>query len=84
VLLDIDMPELNGYELAARIRRAPALSSVVLVAVTGYGQASDRRRSEDATFDHHLVKPVDFPALEKITERLTCPTRCSSMSRCPR
>jgi signal transduction histidine kinase len=66
VLLDIGMPELNGYELAAHIRREPALSGVVLVAVTGYGQESDRRLSKQAGFDHHLVKPVDFPALERI------------------
>ncbi len=66
VLLDIGMPELNGYELAARIRGEPALSGIVLVAVTGYGQDADRRRSEQAGFDHHLVKPVDLPALERI------------------
>ncbi len=66
VLLDIGMPKLSGYELAAHIRREPTLSGVVLVAVTGYGQESDRRLSKQAGFDHHLVKPVDFPALERI------------------
>ena len=60
VLLDIGLPGLNGFEVAKRLRQQPALHNVVLVALTGYGQESDRQRSRDAGFDHHLVKPGDF------------------------
>jgi CheY-like chemotaxis protein len=58
-LLDIGLPVLNGYDLARRLRAADATRSTVLVAVTGWGQLEDRRRSAQAGFDHHLVKPVD-------------------------
>ena len=60
VLLDIGLPGLNGFEVAKRLRQQPALQNVVLVAMTGYGQESDRQRSKEAGFDHHLVKPGDF------------------------
>jgi len=60
VLLDIGLPGLNGFEVAKRIRQQPALQNTVLVAMTGYGQDSDRKRSHEAGFDHHLVKPGDF------------------------
>ena len=66
VLLDIGLPGLTGYEVAERIRRQPALKNTVLVAVTGYGQDSDRQRSQEAGFDHHLVKPADFGKLQEI------------------
>jgi signal transduction histidine kinase/GAF domain-containing protein len=66
VLLDIGMPGLNGYEIAARIRQERTLADIVLVAVTGYGQDKDRQRSRDAGFDHHLVKPVDFDTVQRI------------------
>jgi two-component system, sensor histidine kinase len=58
----------NGYEVARRLRAAPATSTIRLIAVTGYGQAEDRQRALDAGFDAHLVKPVE-PArlLETIT-----------------
>jgi CheY-like chemotaxis protein len=65
-LLDIGLPEMDGYELARRLRRHPATAGATLVAVTGYGQDQDRRNSAQAGFDHHLVKPVDMAALEKI------------------
>ena len=65
-LLDIGLPEMDGYELARRLRRHPATAGATLVAVTGYGQDQDRRNSAAAGFDHHLVKPVDMAALEKI------------------
>ena len=58
VLLDIGMPGMDGYEVARRIRARPALRDVMLVALTGWGQAEDRRRSLDAGFDHHLIKPA--------------------------
>jgi len=60
VLLDIGLPGLNGFEVAKRLRQQPALQNTVLVALTGYGQESDRQRSREAGFDHHLVKPGDF------------------------
>jgi signal transduction histidine kinase/ActR/RegA family two-component response regulator len=59
VLIDIDLPDLDGYSVARAIRRVPAGKSAYLVAVTGYGQPEDRRRSLEAGFDAHLVKPVD-------------------------
>jgi CheY-like chemotaxis protein len=65
-LLDIGLPEMNGFELARRLRMHPALTEILLVAVTGYGQDQDLRRSREAGFDHHLVKPVDPTALEAI------------------
>lgn len=59
-LLDIGLPELNGYEVARRIRAHPSLADVVLVAMTGYGLESDRELAMEAGFDHHLTKPADF------------------------
>jgi signal transduction histidine kinase/CheY-like chemotaxis protein len=59
VLLDIGLPGMDGYEVARRLREQPSLQHVLLVALTGYGQEADRRRSQEAGFDHHLVKPVD-------------------------
>ncbi len=56
--LDIGMPDMSGYELARQLRSDPALAKALLVAVTGWGQADDRRQSRDAGFDHHLTKPV--------------------------
>jgi PAS domain S-box-containing protein len=63
LLLDIGLPRMNGYEAARRIREQPWGASVPIVALTGWGQEADRRRSMEAGFDHHLTKPVDAPAL---------------------
>jgi PAS domain S-box-containing protein len=63
VLLDIGMPKLNGYEACRRIREHPWGEKLTLVALTGWGQDEDKRRSLEAGFDHHLVKPVDRAAL---------------------
>src|SRR5580700_9878278 len=60
VLLDIGLPGLNGFEVAKQLRRQPALQNAMLVAMTGYGREGDRQRSQEAGFDHHLVKPGDF------------------------
>ena len=57
--LDIGLPGMSGYDLARRIRQDQRLAGIVLVAVTGWGQAEDRRQSHEAGFDHHLTKPVD-------------------------
>jgi CheY-like chemotaxis protein len=66
VLLDIGMPRMNGYELARRIRLEPWGEAAILIALTGWGQADDRRRSREAGIDHHLTKPVEFPAIAKL------------------
>jgi len=66
VLLDIGLPGLNGYEVAKEIRKHPDFKHVVLVALTGYGQDSDRQASGEAGFTHHLVKPARFDELQKI------------------
>jgi PAS domain S-box-containing protein len=69
-LLDIGLPGMDGTELARRLRRLPGGAEAVLIAVTGYGQDSDRARTRAAGFDHHLVKPVDAQRLLGILERL--------------
>ena len=69
-LLDIGLPLMDGYELADRLRSLPGLEDLRLVAVTGYGQSSDRRRSLDAGFDDHMVKPVDPDGLRRLLARL--------------
>lgn len=66
MLLDIGLPGFDGCEVAQRMRRHPKLQGIVLVAMTGYGQATDRQRSQAAGFDHHLVKPVDFGKVRQI------------------
>jgi PAS domain S-box-containing protein len=65
-LLDIGLPGLSGYEVAQRLRRQPAFAGALLVAVTGYGQEEDRRRSREAGFNHHLVKPISPEALHSL------------------
>ena len=64
VVLDIGLPEMDGYEVAKRMRAMPQLQNTRIVAVTGYGQEDDRRRSRDAGFDQHLTKPVDPEVLQ--------------------
>jgi PAS domain S-box-containing protein len=66
VLLDLGMPGMDGYEVARRLRQQPGMGGVFLVAVTGWGQEEDRRRSRKAGFDQHLVKPVDPAALQQV------------------
>jgi PAS domain S-box-containing protein len=66
VSLDIGLPGMDGLEVARRLRQEPTLRNVVLVAMTGYGQATDRQRSLEAGFDHHLVKPADIRKLMEI------------------
>jgi CheY-like chemotaxis protein len=65
-LLDIGLPVMDGYELAAHLREMPGLATIGLVAVTGYGQASDRQRAKEAGFQHHLVKPINLDELEGV------------------
>jgi two-component system CheB/CheR fusion protein len=68
VLLDIGLPKMTGYEVARRLRHQPRGSGLQLIAVTGFGQVSDRERSRLAGFDHHLVKPVEIPELLRLLE----------------
>lgn len=70
VLLDIELPGLNGYEVARRIRQHPLLAGTVLVALTGYGLEADRQRAQKVGFDQHLTKPVNFDEVEKIFKAL--------------
>ncbi|HEX7054150.1 MAG TPA: PAS domain S-box protein [Burkholderiales bacterium] len=70
VLLDIGLPKMDGYEIARRIRGDPQLEGTVVVAVTGYGQIHDRARASASGFHHHLVKPVEFSALQELLRSL--------------
>jgi CheY-like chemotaxis protein len=63
VLLDIGLPKLNGYDTATRMRTHAWGKRMALIAVSGWGELGDKRRSKEAGFDHHLVKPVDLDAL---------------------
>lgn len=66
VLLDIGLPGMDGFEVARNIRKQDTFTNVLLIAMTGYCQESDRRRSREAGFDHHMVKPIDFRKLQDI------------------
>ena len=70
VLLDLGLPELDGYEVARRLRRQPTHKGTVLVALTGYGQETDRERSRAAGFDYHLTKPADFGKILEILAKV--------------
>jgi PAS domain S-box-containing protein len=71
VFLDIGMPGMDGYEVARRLRQHPGLENVLLAALTGWGQQEDRRRTTEAGFDRHFVKPPDPKALEDFLEAST-------------
>jgi CheY-like chemotaxis protein len=73
IIMDIGLPGLNGYDAARRIRAQHPDMRVVIVALTGWGQRSDRLRSAEAGMDHHLVKPLDLAALKKILDSLPPP-----------
>jgi PAS domain S-box-containing protein len=66
ILLDIGLPGMDGYQVAGALRRLPELQGTLIVALTGYGQESDRQRSARAGFDCHLVKPVDLEELRRL------------------
>jgi CheY-like chemotaxis protein len=70
ILLDIGLPGMTGYEVARELRRDEQFANVLLIALTGYGQAEDRRKSKAAGFDHHLTKPVDDDALATVIESM--------------
>jgi CheY-like chemotaxis protein len=66
ILIDIGLPGMSGLEVAKHLRSLPSFERVTLAAMTGYGQAEDRRRSKEAGFDHHLVKPVQLQSLTQL------------------
>jgi len=66
VLCDLGLPGLDGFAVARTLRQSPATAAARLIAISGYGQEEDRRRCQEAGFDEHLIKPVDFAALERL------------------
>ena len=70
VIMDVGMPRLNGYEAARIIRAEPWGKDIVLIALTGWGQEEDKRRTAEAGFDAHLIKPVDHVAFEELLASL--------------
>src|SRR5690606_21224320 len=66
VLLDIGLPDMDGCEVAIRLRADPQLEGLRIIAMTGYGGQADQQRAREAGFDHYLVKPVDYAELRKI------------------
>ena len=77
IMLDIGLPKMDGYDACRAIRRAPDGGKILIVALTGWGQAQDRKRSREAGFDVHLVKPVDY---EKLVQVLAEPYTASAAS----
>src|SRR5689334_15669206 len=85
ILLDLAMPKMSGYEVARAIRDLPYGDSIRIIAVTGHARAEDRRRTTEAGFDLHLVKPVDPDELAQVLQQLratleeeSAPPKCSS------
>jgi CheY-like chemotaxis protein len=75
ILLDIGLPELNGYEVAKRVREQDSVKKPLLIAVTGYGQDAQRLRSYEVGIDLHLTKPVSIEELQGFLERYQANTR---------
>jgi two-component system CheB/CheR fusion protein len=71
VLLDIGLPGIDGYEVARRLRSSPRTRDILIVAISGYGQDEDRKRSQQVGFDFHLVKPVDPAVLQSLLTSAT-------------
>ncbi len=77
VILDIGLPGMNGYEVARHLRDRPETRDLLLIALTGYGRDEDRQKSNDAGFDHHLVKPVELDVLRQLLERVAIQTEAA-------
>jgi PAS domain S-box-containing protein len=76
-LLDIGLPDINGYQVARALRRAPWARDLLLVAVTGWGQDEDKQRALEAGFDHHLTKPIEPGELERLLQSIVQPREAS-------
>ena len=70
ILMDIGLPGLSGYDAAQRIRANRPGNAVMIIALTGWGQESDRKRSAEAGIDHHMVKPLDLAVLQRLLDSL--------------
>jgi len=70
ILLDLGLPDLDGYEVASRLRGQAGLTRSSIIAISGYGQAEYLTRSAEAGFSHHIVKPVDMAHLDAILTTL--------------
>lgn len=70
IFLDIGLPGMDGYEVARRLRQLPETKSVLLIALSGYGQAEDLRKAKEAGFDRHLLKPADTNQLQSLISGL--------------
>ena len=77
VLLDIGLPKIDGHEVCRRVRKEPWGKDIVIIALTGWGQEDDRRKSQEAGFDGHLVKPVDYEKLLELLASLTNDSKTS-------
>jgi CheY-like chemotaxis protein len=66
ILLDLGLPGIDGYEVAERLRASEKNRGATIIAISGYGQEEDRRRSAEVGIDHHLVKPISFGQLESL------------------
>ena len=66
LFLDLGLPGLDGFQVAETLRREPGMEAMRIIAVTAYGQESDRRRAREAGFDQHLLKPVDMTFVESM------------------
>jgi CheY-like chemotaxis protein len=75
IVLDIGLPEMDGYELARKMRAQPALRGALLIALSGYGRDEDRQRGVEAGFDHHFTKPIDYQALNHVFENSSPPMK---------
>ncbi len=76
IFLDLNLPKMDGYEVAKRLRQEPSMREMALVAMTGYGQEEDRRRTQEAGFHLHLVKPVDFDMLQELLSSIPTSQSC--------
>ena len=68
IVMDLGMPSMDGYEAARRIRKQPGSQSVLMIALTGWGQSDARQRTIEAGFDHHLIKPVNFDEIKRLAD----------------
>jgi CheY-like chemotaxis protein len=71
VVMDIGMPGMDGYEAVRRIRQQPGGKDILMIALTGWGQEETKRLAQEAGFDHHMVKPVDFDVLKEFLDQHT-------------